>query len=277
MDDNEELPQSSRFEKSKNSSNTLFGSFAFIVLAIAILYSNEEKAIHLNKNIVEIEKYATLIQGKIEPTHTIIDPVFQIKSNDLVLKRVVSAYQWKEYRYTSSEHSSRPITEYEYKKVWSSFLYDSSEFKYSQNHTNHTLKYKTETFLSDATLNNYYIDKIIINKIDNFETFQNPNKDEFIYIGKDDKDPSLGDLKISYSVVPSTIYTILGAIQDNNIVPFQTTNYTNFIFLEKGNVDRETILEKEKKSRYSFIWLWRGIGFALLLLGLLMFFSRFKK
>jgi len=272
MDENEEQPQESRFEKNEKSSNSLFGSFILIVMAIASLYFNEKTAINLNKDIEELRINATLIQGEIKPLHPIFDPIFNIKSDDLILKRTVMVYQWKEYKYNSN--SPHPTVLYDYKKGWSQFFNSSSSFNEPQGHYNPPPKYETEIFVTDATINKYYLNTMIINQIDNFKNSTSITK---LYIGKDSNNPSIGDLKIIYSSVPATTYTILGKLQDKNIVPFQTTDGNSFIFLQEGKIDKKTILQEKIDTDNSFIWIFRAIGLLLFISGITGLITRLQK
>ena len=275
MDENEEQPQESRFEKNKQSSNSIFGSLVLIFMAIISLYLNEKTAINFNKELDELQADATLIQGKIKPRHRVIDPIFHIESDDLILKRTVLIYQWKEY--THKSNSSHQILLYNYKKGWSQFYDSSSSFNEPQGHYNPPPKYETKIFVTDANIDKYYIDKTIIKQIDNFKEFHNKKEVNSLYIGKDSNQPSVGDLKIIYSFVPATTYTILGKLQDKNIIPFQTTDGNSFIFLQKGNIDKKTILQEKINIDNSFTWIFRAIGLLLFIFGVTGLVTRLQK
>ena len=275
MDENEEQPQESRFEKNKQSSNSIFGSLVLLFMAITSLYLNEKTAINFNKEIDELQADATLIQGEIKPRHRVIDPIFHIESDGLILKREVIIYQWKEY--THKSNSSHQILLYDYKKGWSQFYDNSSSFNEPQGHYNPPPKYETELFVTDATIDKYYIDKTVIKQIDNFKKFHNKKGVNSLYIGKDSNHPSVGDLKIIYSFVPATTYTILGKLQNQNIIPFQTTDGNNFIFLHEGKIDKKTILQEKIDTDNSFTWIFRAIGLLLFIFGIIGLVTRVQK
>jgi len=275
MDENEEQPQESRFEKNKQSSNSIFGSLVLLFMAIISLYLNEKTAINFNKEIDELQAGATLIQGEIKPRHRIIDPIFHIESDGLILKREVIIYQWKEY--THKSNSSHQILLYDYKKGWSQFYDNSSSFNEPQGHYNPPPKYETELFVTDATIDKYYIDKTVIKQIDNFKKFHNKKGVNSLYIGKDSNHPSVGDLKIIYSFVPATTYTVLGKLQNQNIIPFQTTDGNSFIFLHDGKIDKKTILQEKIDTDNSFTWIFRAIGLLLFIFGITGLVTRVQK
>jgi len=95
----------------------------------------------------------------------------------------------------------------------------------------------------------------------------------FIYIGKGSfQSPGLGDVRIKYNAFPKNIYvTVFGKLQGDRIVPYMYKGeYKLYRAFTAERDESIAILAKEYKVTG---WIFRAIGFAMMWIGLSMFFG----
>lgn len=284
-----------------NSLKGIIVGFIFILISIGLLWWNEGRSVDqanalndMKDKVITLEdtKYnaqynnkAILLQGIAKPLSKLEDVTFGLKSSGLVLHRIVEMYQWQETKESESEDKlgggTETITTYDYNKVWSKSQIRSSSFRHKQNHKNPGMVYASRSFSTDASMGDYHLSKKIVNsfeastQVDDLSILSKKidgiiNHDSYLYKGDDPSDPQIGDLKIRFTYAAAGEYTIVGKLQNKNIVSYRTDNGKNFLFTRSGIVSANQIFQEELDSNSLLAWLFRLVGLIVMFIGFTM-------
>jgi len=298
MDHFTETTRTSYGQNIGNSFKGILFGFVLIAISIGLIWWNEGRSVEradalssMSENIVTLQgtnyemtndSKAVLIQGEVKALSKLKDEMFGVESDGLALRRTVMMYQWKENKTTRTEEkvggSTETITEYDYVKEWAFGRNDSSSFKHREGHENPMLDYKTQNYLSDANLGDFYLSKNVVGYIsasrayDGLSTLpkkigQATNYNSYLYIGKDPSTPLVGDVKISYSYTPTGVYTFAAKQDGKNLSAFRTKNGTSLLFARTGRVDAATIFQEEQDANAMLTWILRGAGLFMMFIG----------
>ncbi len=301
-----------------NSFKGIIFGFILLVGSVVTLWWNESRSVNqadalneMNAKIVtlpdsiyhpEYGNKAVLVQGEVKPTAQVEDTLFGVKSDGLVLRRVVEMYQWRENTSSKSEEKlgggTETVTTYDYVKEWSSSVYSSSSFKHPQGHYNPAMDYKSQTFTTDANIGGYYLSKNMIGKIGASQTYNGlssmpkkigmaDNHMSFLYMGQklqhskivdlngslktvavnessSPQNPKVGDVKISYTYAPAGQYSIAAKSQNRALVNYTTSNNSSFAFIRSGVVSAKQIFQDELDANSTLTWILRLVGLAMM-------------
>jgi len=281
-----------------NSLKGIFFGFILLIGSIVLLSWNEGRSVNqaealkkMSNDIVTLpntkydaayEGKPVLVHGEIKPVSTLVDPLFGVKSNGLILKRNVKMYQWKENKQSKSEDKLGGSTEttvtYNYVKVWSNKEIDSTSFAHPEGHANPAMPHKKHTFVTDANLGEYYLSKDTVDNIHHFESYtglasmpdnveEAKNLKSYLYIGDSPAAPKIGDMKISYEFAPAGEYTIAAESNNKALVSHSTINGRSFVFVRKGNVSAGQIFKEELESNSALTWILRLVGLIMMFVG----------
>jgi hypothetical protein len=289
-----EVSEESQFNLGISFSGIILG-IILIIIASVLIFWNESKYI---KNLNSLKKGQSMVikvnpeqpvntanegklvflQGTVKSDELIVDPMFEVSKESMVLSRKVQMYQWKERKTQTKNHETNKIyTKYEYVKTWSGSNINSSFFKYSKNHKNPNFPFKSEDFYAEDVkigqyrLGNSLIHKIIADKQLTLNDIKIPTKykikshikDNEIYIGNNPENPEIGDIRINYLYNDSDIVTIVAEQNKGKLVPYSFEN-SNLEILRYGKHSLEDIFEAEKKSSKSSVWIVRIVGWVLM-------------
>ena len=282
----------------QNIGNSLKGIFLGIILligSIVLLWWNEGRSVEqataleeMQDNIVIVDgtQYdmqndakPILLQGVVKPLTELVDPEFAVKSDGLILRKDVKMYQWKEKKESKSQDKlgggTETVTTYTYVKEWSSSSNNSSEFKYPQGHENPLMTHQSDTFIADAQLGDFHLDKSVVSAISTSLPYNGlagmpehvgvaKNYKTFLYVGWDPSRPNIGDMKITYSYAPAGVYTFAAKQSAKSLVPYTTENGKDFIFARQGRVSAQTIFKEELDANTLLTWILRGVGLVMM-------------
>lgn len=285
----------------KNIGNSFMAIFFGILLLIGssvLLWWNEGRSVEqmdalneMNTNIVtladtiyhpEYNNKPLWIQGEVKSVSEIHDPLFGVKSNDLSLKRTVEMYQWEEKKTTDSKRntggSTETATTYRYDKKWSSVAIDSTSFKQFADHNNPSMLHQSRTFNAGAQIGGYRLGKSVVAKISITEPYDNltslpekvgnaKNYKSFLYIGLDAKNPTIGDLKITYKVALAGEYSIIALSKNKTLTSYTTDNNKIFTFVRNGNISAKNIFQEELSNNSTLTWILRVVGLLMMFVG----------
>lgn len=204
----------------------LFFLFIFISSAFLILYNSFKSSSFLNQAI-EVDSYnyessndGKLIHiiGKISSEDTLRDPVFDIERKGIKIKRKVEMFQWVKIK--------------RFHKTWLQdvFKHDDSEHKNSAPPFLSVEISAQKAFLGDFEISKEILDEInfyipftknsntLTGAIDSYRATLNLNG--FKYYSASMNNPNLGDLRVSYEIVPYQIISIIASQKGKKIVPF---------------------------------------------------------
>lgn len=228
--------------------------------------------------------------GMVETKDTLRDEQFGIAVNALKLDREVEMYQWVEQSKSEKRKKigggEETTTTYTYVKEWRSGLNNSSNFKHPEAHTNPSaLPYAELTKVAmNANLGKYDMSTIMgrftgrmpvsISALDSSQMIdqnytstyvQNDGVNSYIFKGNGSfASPQVGDIRISYSMVPTGVYSIIGK-QFNNTVESYTTSYdTDILMVQQGASSAESMFKAAEKTNKIIMWLLRLLGVFLM-------------
>ena len=301
MDHFTETSRTSYGQNIGNSFKGIFVGFLLIIGSIILLWWNEGRSVEMTEALGEMQqqivtlpdskydaKYegkAVLVQGLVTPLNAVVDPEFGVQTDALVLRKNVQMYQWKENTSTKTEEklggATETTTTYDYVKEWSSFATDSSSFKHPEGHHNPAMHHKSQTYVTDAQLGGYHLDRSMVGQISASQTYTGlaslpeeigvaRNYHSFLYIGYAPDRPEIGDVKITYSYAPSAVYTYAAKAQAQSLVPYVTTNGKSFVFVRSGKIASQVIFQEELDANSMMTWILRGVGLLLMFIGFSM-------
>lgn len=229
------------------------------------------------------------VSGATSANSAIADPDFGIEARGLRLQRKVEMYQWKEERRSEKRQKlgggEETVTRYIYSREWSDRPVNSSNFRNPSGHSNPSMpSVASRAFTpADARLGAFSIDERIISRLGAGETFEAPQSvaararqrlgdraqviQGGIYAGNDPASPRVGDVRVTYTLLPLQEISAIARQTDSNLTPYVTSNKREILLAERG-VQDPSIMFKHAQDQNSLItWLLRGVGVMLMFAG----------
>ena len=288
----------------KSLSGVVFGFILFIA-SFGLLYWNEGRVdlsnIAKTAKVIsaEIANKDQSLDGKLVSATGIVnsnlsygDNLFLNPDKYFAIQRKVEMFAWKETQNSTTHDnvggSSTTTTTYSYSKDWEQMPADSSSFKYPSDHQN---PQKTlDDFIgytSPVTVGVYNFEPSTINLPSFTQVQLTPQNttlsqgailanDSYLFIsntkGSAFANPSVGDLRISYSVLrPGFEGTIFGALNGSSIDPYTDAKGNSLYRLFAG--PRSQAIATYHSEYVLWTWILRGIGFLMMWIGLALLFS----
>lgn len=284
--------------KTKKGSG-LLGGLILLVAGVAILWSNEGRAVKTQSAISEASKsyiqvksdtidsknegklVATKGKLNIDSSDELKDDIFGIKEKAVKMKRTVEMYQWEE---KCTEEDEK--TKCEYSKVWNDSIIDSSEFTES-GHTNPSdMLYESEEYIADNvklgafTLPNELIGSLKYDKTKGNDalTQEYNNSKENIkvegkYLTNVNEEPQIGDIRISYQYTTVKDASVIAVQTDNTFEAFTSKKGKDIYKIVEGNKTGAQILEDMTQSNKNLKWFLRILGTVLIIAAFSSMFS----
>jgi hypothetical protein len=278
-----------------------------LLIFIAVLWKNEGRAIRTARGLAEgAASVIPVDAARIDPQHEsklvhlsgeavtkapLEDAAFGIKQPALRLKRTVQMYQWKEKSetsYQSNDSGRNGTTVYTYDKVWDDKPIDSSSFNQPLNRTNPTAwRFSSERWTAkDATIGAFHLPEGLVVKLgdgvpmpasENSYTFTGPNppqwRDGTLYFGATPTMPQIGDLKVSWQILKSGPYSIVGRQSGSSITPYPTRAGTFIELVASGHVAPDAMFDRAVKENITFTWAIRVVGTIFVFAGIRLLFN----
>lgn len=207
----------------------------------------------------------------------------------LKLTRTVELYQWKEETQSKTETklggSEQKVTTYSYKKVWSDDPIDSAKFKRPQGHTNPSFPViKSRTFAAEgAKLGTFDLGANIINRLGDGEKVAVPRNagnaarvkigrraritDGMIYVGGAPSRPRIGDIRVSYSMLPLQDVSVVAQQTDKSFTGFTASNGRTILLTALGNKPPAAMFQSAQDANTALTWGLRVLGIVLMFAG----------
>lgn len=280
---------------------SLGGIFLGILLFLAsfvLLFWNEGR-VGLSETAKEAVPFdATILQqnapegqlvaasGELITEDSIGDGQFLQNGPYLSVRRNVEMYAWVETSSSKTETklggSQETVTTYDYEKKWVGSVPNSANFKVSEGHSNPSKKYDSVANTAPTALVGVYnVDSSRL-KMPGGQTLalsvDNTNlpadgeivQGKYIYVGGFSMDdPIVGDVRISFTVVPSgQTVTAFGKLSGDKIVPF--VNKDGKTLYEARTTGFEASVVAMEKEHTMSLWFLRVLGFFMMWVGLKM-------
>jgi hypothetical protein len=247
------------------------------------------------------DKQLVHMSGKATTTEKLTDAEFGIEVSALRLKRVVEMYQWEETSKSEKRKKlgggEETVTTYDYNKTWLPKLVLTSSFqkKGQEKHQNPTaMPYEgQDTVAKVVTLGAHTLTDAQVAKASVFEKLPITSGMEqkvasslqgklSVYNGhfflpattkSKPEAPVVGDVQISYELVPAHDISIVAVQSGATFEPYSTKTGTTIDLLEQGTVSAPVMFERAQAANVMFTWIVRIAGFIFLWLGISMVFS----
>ncbi|MED5374606.1 MAG: TMEM43 family protein [Myxococcota bacterium] len=289
----------------KESIKRVATGFGLLMLAPLMLFWNECRSVQTAKSLEEgagtvVSVESASVDGKLDgklvhtsgeatTAETLRDSEFQIMAQGFRMRREVEMYQWVENESTRTENDKK-ITTFTYEKRWDSSLHDSDDFEEISGHLNpSSIPYEGKEYqVTQGSLGAFTLDDDEISKLSNFE--QLPVSAEQaalsggaakehqgrIYIGADPSNPSVGDVRITFEVVPVGPMSIVGKQVGSGFAPYQTQAGDALLMVTPTLKSAEQMFEDAKNANIAMTWGLRFFGFMLIAAGFGAIFGPLK-
>lgn len=289
------------------SIKSVLGGLALFVLAFPLLFWNEGNAVRTAKALevgqanvqtVPADKVDSGKEGKLvhmtgtaTTDETLADEEFKVSAKAIKLEREVEMYQWEETKKSETKKntggSTTTKTTYDYKKTWSSRLIDSSDFKEAGHDNPPAMRYQSESWMaSNVTLGAFTLTPTLIGMISgskdiavDAKAVENlPMKPKAegggMYLGSNPSAPVIGDIKVSFSMVPPGVVSLVGQQSGSTFVAYQpTTDLPPVLLLKTGTMTANQMFEAAQAENAMMCWILRFVFWLFMFVGLLMIFK----
>lgn len=280
--------------------------FLLIVACVAVLFWNEGRAVTTEKSLAEgAGAVVSVANGPVDPANegklvhvtgtvataqTLSDPEFSVSAQGIRLVRKVEMFQWVEDESTKTETQlgggEQKVTTYTYKKAWHEGAVDSSDFHEPTGHQNPPQPLSSRSFqVSDATLGDFYLPQSVLDQTGVSQPLPLTEAeaqaaaqatgltkplsvvDGIVLVGNNPSAPVVGDLRISYTVVPAGDLSVIAQQQGNSFAAYQTVAGDRLELVENGTVAANAMFKNAADGNAMVTWIVRGVGLLLLFVG----------
>jgi hypothetical protein len=262
------------------------------------LLEGEKVTVEVNAEAVDSANDGKLVHtiGKAEAKDVVRDDLFNVASPGMIkLQREVELYQWVEKKQTRQKTKmgggEETVTEYTYEKKWDAEINKSDEFKIKEGHANPPPAYQSSTFISNqATLGAFRLPEFLINTWNDYKSHDLPTieslpeplrakaqlREGWLYLSANPSSPELGDARVKFESIPAGEASVLARQLKDTFEPYTTQTNTQIARIASGAQSKETMFAAAKSENKMMTWIFRGLGFFLMFVGLVMVFTPFK-
>uniref|UniRef100_UPI004056EC4B TMEM43 family protein n=1 Tax=Candidatus Electronema sp. TaxID=2698783 RepID=UPI004056EC4B len=302
-----EVSRKSWFSRLKEAVKGILLGLILFIAAFFLLFWNEGRAVKEYKTLkegagavvsvpadqVDPAREGRLIHlsGKAVTEEILRDPDFFVTANALRLERTAEMYQWQERSESKTEKklggAEETTTTYSYSRTWSKSLISSSGFRDQAGHENPgAMPFSSaEQTARKVSLGAFSLPPSLVGRISNFE--QLPLSAEAplpentagrkvwrhgsgFYLGEDPNAPQIGDLRISFRIVPPTEVSVVARQSGSSLEAYRSKAGGSIELLQTGTHSAAAMFESAQQSSRMLTWLLRLGGFILMLIGLNM-------
>ncbi len=238
------------------------------------------------------------VAGELRAGGRLTDGDFQITTEAVRLVRKVEMYQWKEEQRTETRSnaggSQTRTTTYDYTRVWSDRPIDSSRFRRRDGHENPamTVTGRSQT-AGNATLGAFRADSRVIGlfgssterrlevtdgQLRAFQTrlgSQARLSDGGVYVGYDAGNPAIGDVRISFTILPEGPVTVVARQVGQGFGPYQASNGREVFLGETGTKTAQELYAHAHESNSMLTWILRVVVLIAMWMGFNMILRPF--
>ncbi len=276
---------------------------ALFLVAFPVLWWNEGRAVQTYKSLMEgrgavvsvaSERVDAANEGVLVHTtgqavteETLADPVFGASANAIKLSRKVEMYQWVESVQTKKQKKlggkEETVKTYSYSQEWREELVASGKFKKPEGHANPaTMLFESRSWrAAKVTLGAFTLSDGLKGQITGSEKL--PATEEMaarlgegkarvqadaLYVGANLTSPAVGDLRVSFSLVPATEVSVIARQKDDSFAPFQTDAGDKLEMLQAGDVAAADMFQAAEEANVMMTWILRLVGFLMMMIGI---------
>jgi len=310
-DDFVEVTSKSWFEKIIDSLKAIFFGLILVIASGVAIFWNEGKSAETLAALAEGAKIVVSVSadrvdigndGKLVHVAAQTSAAQPVKDADLSftidalkLARKVEMYQWKETSKSETQKKlgggEETVTRYSYGLVWSDVGINSNSFKNSLEHRNPPFPaLASRTFNnSSSKIGNFSLGEGVLAELNAFEKSdvsasaldtakQKLGSSAFIsqgdvFIGADQNSPSLGDVRVSYQIVPIQPVSIIAKQVQSTFSPYVMKSGHKLLLVETGIKDPTLMFKDGKDESHLITWIVRGVAFFFMFIGFALMLS----
>jgi len=303
----QEVTKTSYGSRLGGSLKGIVSGLLFFVLATALLWWNEGRAIKTSKmletaatecvDVADVSTVDPALNGKLvhatalaKTEETLTDPDYGIQVNAIWLKRSTEYYQWVEH--SSSETKDKigggqeTVTTYTYSREWVDSPVNSNSFHdpdyQGVNSTRLTVP-DNAVRAKKVSFGAYTLPPDMVNSIPAREAValpadlgdgQNTYVDNnVLYYGVDPNNPAIGDVRVTFTQGTGGDASILAQVVGDTFEPYTHKNGKRLETLSMGVHSMDAMFESEKAANKAILWVLRILAVILVIAALRMMFS----
>lgn len=298
--------QQSWFSRLGSSIKNVITGAVFILLAIYLMFWNENRAVQTYQSLQEgagavqsitaesvdpnLDGSLVHFAGLARTPDVLSDTEFGVSQEGLRLKRIVEVYQWIENSSSRTVEKlgggTETTTTYSYDKKWSEALIDSSRFQEAEQHHNPTNKvYDSRTWTaSSISVGAFTIPEEMVSSINSYQSLSLPSdllhalpyerqaqlelQNSVIYVQTNNPAlPEVGDMRIRYEFIPLQALSIVAKQQGSTVAPYLTKNGRVVSLIQAGNVSAEQMFTGAVEGNKTLTFLFRLVAIAMTFIG----------
>ncbi len=235
------------------------------------------------------------VAGPTASAKGVLDADFGFAANGLKLSRKVEMYQWKEESHSETQKKlgggEETVTRYSYTREWAERAIDSSRFRNATDHRNPPMPaIASRDFASpDAKLDAFTLGPKVLGLLSSAEPFSAPDSalaearaklgarariiQGKVYAGANADQPLIGDVRISWKVLPLQPVSVVARQMQSTFVPWLAGNGREIILAETGLVPPETMFKHGEDENALLTWILRIVGMVLMFVGFRLMLS----
>ena len=282
----------------------LFG-FVLILVSIALLSWNEGRSIKsIRTNNEGAGAVVSVPANRVDPANEgklihlsapamaegqRTDEQLGISAEGLILSRSVEYFQWVEKSQSETKTKlgggQETVTTYSYTTEWTNAPQDSSSFNQPQGHENPVATLKDGEFVAaSATVGSFKASSDVIGRV-SADTPYAPSaeqaqaassvigkpvtvQDKVLYAGANPATPQVGDMKITYHVVPqNTVLSVVAAQTQGNLTAYTAKTGSSILMVRTGTASAAEMFQAAKAANKAMTWGLRALGVVLMIVG----------
>lgn len=232
------------------------------------------------------------VSGDTSAAEEVKDPDIGFSQKGLKLARKVEMYQWKEKKESKTREKlgggQETVTTYRYSKDWSDKKVDSGNFRHQRGHQNPAFPSTTSRQFSvtGAKLGSFKLSQSVIGRLGSGERVDVPDtlKDAAIakfgpkarveggtiYVGTNPGSPSVGDVRVTYTLLPLQAVSVVGKQTSGGFSPFTASNGRQILLATTGTKDAAAMFQTAQDENTMLTWGLRVLGIFLMFAGFSM-------
>ena len=282
----------------------VIAGIVLVFVAIWFLWGNEGRAVKTERSLTEGAGLAVTVpstavspgnEGKlVHTTGTLVvaepltDPDFAITASGVRLTRNVEMYQWVENKEettrTKMGGGTETVTTYTYAKEWKSGRVDSSGFKESGHDNPEATVQDADINAPSGTMGAFTVGENVMGQLSDAQAV--PITEEQgaaiqqaignrpmtisgnqITLGESATAPAIGDLRVSYTVVPAGPISVVGAQTGDTFSQFQTKAGDALLMVARGTQTAAAMFKTAQDNNRTMTWIIRVAGIVGLMIG----------
>ncbi len=298
-----ETEQAGWFSRASGAIGGAISGLALIALCAWGLFWNEGRAVTTTRSLAEasaltLEANAQQIDpanagklihvtGDLRAKAPVFDKEFGVGAQAIRLDRVVEMFQWKQSVSSRSQSnlggSQTNTTTYSYKLAWEPGRINSEQFKQPAGHVNPQPRFQQVNFFAkEPELGAFRptaralhllptealpVSAEAIEQLKSRYGDATRAEDGKIFFGADPAAPKLGDMRVSYKILPPGPVSIIGAQSGKDFALFKTQAGASLLLASRGAVSAEQMFRAAEKQNVLTTWLLRALGAFVMWLG----------